>query len=251
MDKLYFEDRAVAFIDVLGFSSFVNEACNANVALVKLQGLFDLLNNAIPTLDKSVSEAVPNELIPKHICISDSIILSAPLRTSLQGWSQYSGLDVIIMRAIQLTHMLLNSGYLIRGGISIGKVCHIDNNIVGSAYQDAYKLESKACMPRIILSAEAEQYWKSNNGLSRCCLEYDSVFMVNGLFDYYTQGVNNYDIASLFDNYIEIATDNVNKHTVDNVSKKWSWFLDYIKNEYKHAVNWSNILKKQDIVCEL
>ena len=39
------------------------------------------------------------------------------------------------MRSIQLTHLFINEGYLIRGGIDIGLACHEYGNIVGPAYK--------------------------------------------------------------------------------------------------------------------
>jgi hypothetical protein len=40
--------------------------------------------------------------IPKHMYISDSIILSAPLRVRFDHMRNYSGLDILVMRAMQI-----------------------------------------------------------------------------------------------------------------------------------------------------
>ena len=128
-----FENRAVAFIDVLGFKALVNSATDNPDSLTQLSNLIVLLEKAVPRFDAQVDHSVPSHLIPKHNYISDCIILSAPLSDTARR--NYNGLDILIMRVIQLTHFFLNAGYLIRGGISVGKVWHTDPNIVGPAYQ--------------------------------------------------------------------------------------------------------------------
>ena len=46
--KIEFEDRAVAFIDVLGFSSLVTSAASDPLAFEELQVLVDILSSVIP-----------------------------------------------------------------------------------------------------------------------------------------------------------------------------------------------------------
>lgn len=62
-----FEDRAVAFIDILGFKALVNEAVGNEQAKQKLVELVALLESAIPRLDAGVDSTVPNHLIPRHL----------------------------------------------------------------------------------------------------------------------------------------------------------------------------------------
>lgn len=76
----------------------------------------------------------------------------------------YNGLSVLVMRVIQLTHILLSKGYLIRGGISVGDVWHTESNIVGAAYQEAYSIESQAIAPCVKLSSAAMDYWNKTEG---------------------------------------------------------------------------------------
>lgn len=121
-----------------------------------------MLESAIPKLDGTEDHAVPRELSPKHLDISDSISLSAPL-TSGQMPS-YRGLAILVMRVIQISHILLSKGYLLRGGISVGPVWHTDSNIVGPAYQEAYQIETKTLVPRVELSRSAKYHWVSTLG---------------------------------------------------------------------------------------
>ncbi len=104
MSNIKFENRAVAFIDVLGFKSVVDTAEQCTSKLTELEQLINVLESAVPNLDGTVDQSVPKELIPKHIYISDSIILSAPLTSTKM--SSYRGLSILVMRVIQLRDCL-------------------------------------------------------------------------------------------------------------------------------------------------
>ena len=228
MPKRVFEERAVAFIDVLGFKSVVENSGGSNLKF--LEELVETLETAVPGLDGTVDHTVPKELIPKHISISDSIILSAPMTSDKMR--SYCGLSILVMRAIQLTHIFLAKGYLIRGGIAIGKVWHTDSNIVGAAYQDAYLIETKTGAPRIELSEKAKEYWLQRNGNSNSmCLQYRERFMVNGLHDYYIQDGTHGAAERAFGNYKNTIEKNIATEVVDSVQYKWWWFGEFLNSE--------------------
>jgi hypothetical protein len=151
-----FEERAVAFIDVLGFKTLVGKSVKESQSLDQLERLIKLLSSAVHELNAAVSPHVSDHLIPKHLYISDCIILSAPIKDSERR--SYSGVDLLVMRSIQISQLFLEAGYLVRGGISVGQVWHTASNIVGPAYQDAFDLERKADLPRIILSDAAKTH---------------------------------------------------------------------------------------------
>ncbi len=148
MQKIEFEERVVAFIDVLGFKPIVTNSLLSKDDSSLLEELNTALETAVLSLDKKVNSLVSKELIPKHISISDSIIISAPLTSA--EMSNYRGLLILVIRVIQLTHILLSKGYLLRGGLSVGKVWHSSSNIVGQAYQEAYTIETKQTFPELL-----------------------------------------------------------------------------------------------------
>lgn len=237
MSAITFEDRAVAFIDVLGFSGLTSSASTDAEALARLEQLVGLLESAVPALDAGVSASVPEPLIPQHTYVSDSIILSAPLAVTLESWSHYDGLAIVVMRAIQLTHAFASAGYLLRGGISIGKVWHTKSNIVGPAYIEAYRAEQSASAPRILLTPTARSRWVERRGnSSRMCIEYQGSYMVNGLFDYYVPGnsPNRVELALL--QYESMANQAISACTDARVLEKWRWFKQYIADERPHAL---------------
>lgn len=230
IENVSFEKRAVAFIDVLGFKSVVNKAESDQKRLAELNELINILSTAVPTLDGSVSQNVPAELIPKHIYISDCIILSAPLTS--KKMKNYNGLSILAMRVIQLTHILLAKGYLIRGGLSVGNVWHTESNIVGTAYQEAYLIEQELMVPCVKLSDSAKDYWNKTEGDgNKMCLEFKSKFIINGLHDYYIQDKSHGASERAFENYIKIADENIEHAASEKVRYKWWWFKQFINSE--------------------
>jgi hypothetical protein len=189
-------------------------------------------------LDFGVEETVPSDLIPKHIYISDSIILSAPLRVRFDHMRNYSGLDILVMRAIQVSHALLNAGYLVRGGIAVGPLWHSLSNVVGTAYQEAYALERRSWEPRIVLSEEAARLWQSSGPStgSRMCIDYDGAFMVNGLHDYYVPAKFERNIQQAFRHYEAVAIANLLAGLGSREVQKWTWMTKYIADEQAIAL---------------
>jgi hypothetical protein len=230
-----FEDRAVAFIDVLGFKALVAGATQSEEQLNQLSGLIDLLSSAVPMLDSSVDSSVAVHLIPKHIYISDCIILSAPLTDPDRP--SYDGLSIVVMRAIQLSHYFLNAGYLIRGGISVGKVWHTNSNIVGPAYQEAYLLEHNGNEPIVVLSELAAKQWR---GGSRMCLQSDGKVFVNGLFDYYIPNNNQHgEIERAYSRYAALADQKIAEGLSPSAQSKWSWFKNFLQSEAPEGLKWA------------
>lgn len=230
-----FEDRAVAFIDVLGFKALVADATQSEERLNQLSGLIDLLSSAVPTLDSSVDSSVAAHLVPKHIYISDCIILSAPLTDTDRP--SYDGLSIIVMRAIQLSHYFLNAGYLIRGGISVEKVWHTNSNIVGPAYQEAYFLEHNGNEPIIVLSELAAKQWR---GGSRMCLQSVGKVFVNGLFDYYIPNNNQHgEIEQAYGRYAALADQKLAEGLPQSAQSKWTWFKGFLQSEAPEGLKWA------------
>lgn len=230
-----FENRAVAFIDVLGFKALVNEAVESEQAKQQLVDLVALLEAAIPRLNDGVDAAVPRKLIPRHLYISDCIILSAPLTDSERSW--YNGVSIVVMRAIQLSHFFLNKGYLIRGGISAGKVWHTESNIIGPAYQEAYLLEAGGKEPRVKLHSHALQHW---DGGSRMCLRDGDVSFVNGLFDFYIPNNTEHGaIESAYEKYESFASRALTSKLPQSAKDKWQWFQRFLQSEKPEGLQWA------------
>jgi len=179
MNGIEYEQRAVAFIDILGFKNVVNESISSPESLKYLNELIQLLESSVPNLNRQVSPDVSSNLIPKHIYISDCIIISAPLSDPCTP--NYCGLGAVVMRAIQISQMILKLEYAVNGGIAVGEVWHTSKNIVGPAYQEAYRLVQDNRLPCIVLSHDASDHWKNNNhnSQSTMCLAIRNRYVVN------------------------------------------------------------------------
>lgn len=228
-----FENRVVAFVDILGFKSEIHKAENDVEYLKEFSKLIELLESSVDALDSGVRHKVPAELIPKHIVISDSIVLSAPFSVEEHPW--YDGLSIIAMRCIQLTHIFLSKGYLIRGGIAIGKTCHTDNNIYGSAFQEAYNFEKKLTPPCIALTKSAQ--------VPEILAKYSNTFIdegdhvrVNGLHDWYidTKYVHG-GIEDTYEDYQKTVDIYCAPEQDDEIRVKWLKFNEYLQKARKDA----------------
>jgi len=136
------------------------------------------------------------------------------------------------MRVIQISHVLLSKGYLIRGGISVGPVWHTDSNIIGTAYQEAYQIETKTLVPRVELSQGAKELWNRTESIaSTMCLDYKSHFMVNVLHDYYIQETSYGAAERAFEGYSRVIQENLEADHPECVQYKWWWFKQYLESE--------------------
>lgn len=140
--EIKYEDKIVAFIDVLGFSNLVYSD-----KLEPISHYYEMI------LTDFKEAAIKKNL--KFLMISDSIVVHAP--------QTKDGFFAVIKVLSSLQHRLLLKGILIRGGVSFGKlyVNETDNIIVGTGLINAYNLEKKAIYPRIIIDRNViPLYWK-------------------------------------------------------------------------------------------
>lgn len=104
--------------------------------------------------------------------------------------------------------------------------------IVGVAYQEAYKTETKSGVPRVELSSKAKEYWQQrNNNSNSMCLEYRECFMVNGLHDYYIQDGAHGFAENAFEQYQKIIEERISGEVADSTQYKWWWYGEFLKSE--------------------
>lgn len=138
IDQLFYEERVVAFVDILGFRSLV-----AN--LPKDPSLHKHLHGALSTIKSMKSFAGDSRTAQKELeasVFSDSIVISgAP-----------SELFTVIWTCVGLQTQLLAFDVLTRGGISRGLTYHKEDLLYGDGMIKAYDLESKAAVyPRVVV----------------------------------------------------------------------------------------------------
>jgi hypothetical protein len=137
-----FEDKFVAFIDILGFKNLVAAAeVEDGLQLADLLELTSRLSASAdqeelrvlgPTVCPS-SSYMSRDLSFRSTQISDCVIVSAEVSPA--------GVANFIGRCWGVTVRLLNAGVLCRGYITRGSVFHSAAQVIGAAYQRAVKRE--------------------------------------------------------------------------------------------------------------
>jgi len=141
-----YENRIVAFIDILGFKRKIEDTIDKDGNDVEDQ--ISSLSNVFDEIQHNWSD-VNSEKDSKRITIfSDSIVVSVLDNEKSQVFWTLLEIKHLIMS-------LLYHGILVRGAVAHGKLIHEGNKVFGPALVEAYDLESKAAQyPRVILDKE-------------------------------------------------------------------------------------------------
>jgi len=131
-----YSDHYVAFLDVLGFSELTRRADADPAWRAFLRQSIKILNETMPREVERTGF--------RFTQFSDSIVMSAAMTLD--------GLSIIIQGCQLLTHNLLGSGVLLRGGIAAGKLHHDAQMLFGAGLLDAYEFERRGGPPHISLS---------------------------------------------------------------------------------------------------
>lgn len=141
-----YEDRLVAFIDILGFSELVGGTASDVSRLRHLTAaLKDLYDHIWQwEADGSYSSFAFTQF-------SDSIVISSLAGTS----DSFEMLQQLLLGVMELVD---SYDILVRGGITRGELIHDRVMVVGPAMVEAYHLESKvAKYPRIIIDRKLKE----------------------------------------------------------------------------------------------
>jgi hypothetical protein len=162
-----FQPHAVAFLDVLGFKELIYQAEKDASKRFPFFNIFTMLDSHARFDNDKIDKSVPEGIKPFYIFISDSIIISVPLQHPKASGGNYDGLSIVVAKSIQIAHKALQSGFILRGGISVGPVWQLEKNIYGSGYIEAYLTETKAKDPKLLLSGDAKKHWMDSPIQSR------------------------------------------------------------------------------------
>ena len=161
--SIHYENRIVAFLDVLGFRNLIAESEKDNSKIQELYKVLKYLKtwekpsewnlNLVEIEEDAQRKGVESfDIASKSncTCFSDSIVVSVVADES----NINELVSTLIANLSFIGANLITEGILIRGGLTIGKLIHNDNGIIlGQALIDAYELESKySKYPRIIIS---------------------------------------------------------------------------------------------------
>ncbi|UAY53202.1 hypothetical protein [Ferruginibacter albus] len=220
------KENFVAYLDVLGFSELVNSKNSA----ADLDSYFSKITDEL----EDIRQTDPSNKI-QSLLISDSIILIAP--------KGLDGLKLLINTVRRIQSALVWRKIILRGGISFGEVFYDEthNIIVGKGYIKAYKLETLATYPRVIIdpaiiklvAEDKVAFLKAVNGT----LEYNdkrkvyvpsefSKIQEDGIFvDYSNKTIRNNDINNNIKSVYEVIKNNLYTH--QGLFQKYIWLRDY------------------------
>lgn len=146
----HYEERVVAFIDILGFSDLVNQSFNSDTNETIIDG-FNKIKRTLEVIRESFEIRQIYEEISWDVSLfSDSIIISFPI-------NQRSRVFDILLALIHLTVDLLKDKIVCRGAIVRGFCYHDEKMVFGPAIIEAVRLEKKGTYPRIIVEQHVLQ----------------------------------------------------------------------------------------------
>lgn len=146
-----YEDRIVAFVDVLGFKGLVDSSKNDVKVLRNI-------TSALSTLYEWIWkwEADGGDSSFAFTQFSDSVVLSALADTQ-------DSFEMLLQLMLGIVDIAYSNCIIVRGGIDRGKLIHDNEMVVGPAMVDAYFLESQiAKYPRIVISEELKTEFEVN-----------------------------------------------------------------------------------------
>lgn len=132
-----YQERYVAFLDLLGFKVRVERAERDLDQRAKLREILSLMRYTL-------CESPPVDMRFTHF--SDCIVLSAQ-RTSAGLWEMFQSIDL-------LTFNLLQYDVLVRGGLTAGMAHHCKDFVYGTGLIRAHKLESESAEGPMTLAAQ-------------------------------------------------------------------------------------------------
>jgi len=222
-EKLIYDLRAVAFIDLLGFRERVLSLREDN------QDALQMVYHALQTMKrvKPTEKASSNgETIVT--CFSDSVVLS----------SEPKNVAALIWRVGWLQAELLLSGILLRGGIAIGKTVHQNDILFGEGMVNAYHYESKvASYPRVVIENEVMTKLQNDPISLFISKDFDGCSYID-LFEFKANVPGAERLASDGYDPKQIYLEVVHKKILEGIESasrpehksKWEWMLYRFKN---------------------
>ncbi len=237
-----YEDRILAFVDILGFKDMVHISSFDPREQQRIKAAMDIIHSY-----KVLNDAGENGGLRKFgvqvTTFSDSAILSYPINFD-------GGLFHVLLDLIHLQIDLSNIGVFIRGGVSIGPAHHDEINAYGPAMIEAYGLESdKAVYPRIILTGQTLSIGISvsqnhRNPVDMSLLnsvirqDEDGFYYLDYLRQFQELDYPEYDYYRLLTRIRERLVYNLNLyHTNARIFPKYEWMLMY----------WNDVLAPQSL----
>lgn len=248
MSTFKYQNRVVAFVDILGFKNMVKDS-------EKIKDIYEsfliISGSLLGNWYQEASIASPAAVDPLNIprgstelsLFSDNFLISVPD-------DNLPAILALLLSVTQLQNSLLSSrGILCRGAIHTGKMIHGEspykgNIIFGPAVTEAYQMEQGvSCYPRVILSEKFLEILRQHNVFESYCDKHliirdsDGIYSLNYLIlSFGTHRENANSPSKLAFNGNSWANDLIanqlaelngkdsdNPHSDMNIKSKWMW----------------------------
>ncbi len=157
--KLEFENRFVAFLDILGFKEIISNKAE----VIRIAEIVESETSTASRV-KERHGIYPNKALSVTV-ISDSVVISIPYGDGF--WTEkIKSLRYLLSTVEKIQFKCAMQNVWIRGGISYGEMHHSERNVVGNALVKAYMIEQNAIYPRIILDAKIMLAFQKGGGPS-------------------------------------------------------------------------------------
>lgn len=241
-----YEDRLIIYIDVLGFSDFVNYTTISKVNPDEKIKQIDSFLTMIRTFFEDKSDKLKLCNTKQVTSFSDLIIVSINL-------NEIDNIDLEIMNVFYLLLNASYKGFLLRGSIVYGKLIHTKDIIFGSGLIDAYNRErSIAKYPRVIIDSGVVKDLKElSNKKNTFSLEDIISYDIDGLY-YIDIFKNMRDYVDNFWQYTRILASlcSILINIQDNpiLKEKYEWLAEKLVN---HIEDNKDVLKYSFDGCKI
>jgi len=143
-----YERRFVAYIDIVGWKDACYDSRQHATVFAVAKTLCELPGNFSRDLKDKLNQT--RAVAPDHshqktevVTFSDNLAISTAVDV---------GHTLFFKFLTSVCCQLLTKGFLARGGVTVGDVCHKENMIFGPALIEAVSLEKEASFPRLMCS---------------------------------------------------------------------------------------------------
>ncbi|MFO9100430.1 hypothetical protein [Legionella pneumophila] len=232
MSEIY-QNSIVAFIDLLGFKSALKKEENAKEILNILYQMKEGERNGCNVSTQVNGLNIEIQVQPAVSVFSDSMVISVSEKVFNKDVSWRHAVIEILNIVQQLANFVIERGFLLRGGMSLGKLYHEKGVVFGPALVEAYTLESEhAKNPRILVCPKLVDCFNEdkNGGTFNCFLqdELDGEYYLDYLPTALLYSSQNYTYQSVIQQKIitMMKAASTDKREI-KILEKWFWFEAY------------------------
>jgi hypothetical protein len=153
-----YANAVVTFIDILGFSGLIEQSSskhNDPKAVDKILNILAQLKRANDFTGRVTYNDEGEEVVNFTTDNFSDCLIRSTLITDPTDFVDAIGAELMSLASMQ-AHVTINEGLMIRGGMAAGELYRDEKGefLFGPVFVEAYRLEKKAVVPRILLSEQ-------------------------------------------------------------------------------------------------